>query len=246
MKRMVVLAAIVSLFFSFTAPAQIQAKPLRHLVYHVGVTELTQTDELVMGNIGVMATASSGVAHYTGGLLSNGTMTVDIIGLTTEGDAFAVQISESTDHRRAPLVRVDVTSDGELRIKPDDAINVTSEEKELLRLLARKFLSQDGLLAGKWVHQLVDSQADIHEEYHVTGTLPNGDIDIALDGRLKVAGAQPFDTTMHGTITYSPAFKVPRSISIDGRTHHEGIQQTQTEDLKVNLNLISDSFEPNS
>jgi len=243
---MVVVTIAASAFLPFTAPTQAQVKPLRHLVYHVGVTESTQTDELVMGNSGWMPTASSGVAHYAGGLLSDGTMTVDILGLTAEGDAFAVQIKEQTDNRRAPLVRVDVTSDGQLRMKPEDAINVTSEEQALLRLLARKFLSQDGLLAGKWVHQVVDRQADVHQEYRVTGTQSNGDINIALDERIQVAGAQPFDTTTHGTITYSPAYKVPRIVSIDGRTHHEGLQQTQTEDLKVHMNLVSDSFEPST
>ena len=243
---MVVATIAASLFLCTAAVSNAQTKPLRHLVYNVGVTELTQADELVMGNVGMLATASSGVAHYTGGLLSKGTITVDIVGFTNGDDAFAVQIAEQTDNRRAPLVRVDVTSDGELRIAPDDTNNVTAEEQALLRLLARKFLSQDALLAGKWVHQQVDRQTDIHEEYRITGTQPNGDLDIALDQRIKVAGAQPFDSTTHGLITYSPKYKVPRALSMDGRTHHEGIQQTQVEDLKVNLNLITDSFEPNS
>ncbi len=246
-KRMVVVGTIVASAFLLSAAAtQAQSKPLRHLVYNVGVTESTQTDELVMGNHDWMPTAGSGVAHYSGGMLSNGTIDVDIIGFTNEGDALAVQISEHTDNRRSPVVRVDVTSDGALRMRSEDAINLTSEEQALLRLLARKFLSQDGMLAGTWVHQLIDRQADIHEEFHVTGTQPNGDINIALDERIKVSGAQPFDTTTHGTITYSPAYKVPRLVLIDGRTHHEGLQQTQTEDLKVHLNLVSDSFEPNS
>jgi hypothetical protein len=243
---MVVATIVVSSFLPFTAATQAQVKPLRHLVYQIGVTQATQTDELVMGNAGAMPTASSGVAHYTGGLLSDGTMTVDILGLTAEGDALAVLILEQTNNRRSPLVRVDVTSDGQLRMKPEDAMNLTAEEQALLRLLARKFLSQDALLAGKWVHQVVDRQADIHEEFRVVDTQANGDIDIALDQRIKVAGAQPFDSTTHGTITYSPIYKVPRAVSIDGRTHHEGLQQTQTEDLKVHMNLVSDSFEPGS
>jgi len=242
------IAAIIAPVACFFAAATLaaDAKPLRHLVYNIGVTVSTQTDELVMGENGEMPTASSGVAHYTGGILSQGTMTVDIIGFTADGDAFAVQISEETNNRRAPVVRVDVTPDGELRMTPDDAINVTPEEQALLRLLARKFLSQDGLLAGRWVHQLADHQADVREEYRVTGTRPNGDLTIALDQRIKVAGAQPFDTTTHGTITYSVAYKVPRAVTIDGRTHHEGVQQTQTEDMKVHMDLLSDSFQPNS
>ena len=243
---MVVATIAASAFFSLTAAGRAETKPLRHLVYNVGVTQLTQTDELVMGNVGMLATASSGVAHYAGGLLSKGTITVDIVGFTNGDDAFAVQIAEQTDNRREPMVRVDVTSDGGLRLSPDDSNNLSAEEQALLRLLARKFLSQDALLAGKWVHQQIDRQTDIHEEFKITGTQPNGDLEIAVNQRIKVAGAQPFDSTTHGTITYSPKFKVPRAITMDGRTHHEGIQQTQFEDLKVNLNLISDSFEPNN
>jgi len=243
-KYLVILAITAAAVLAASSVVRAEpGKPLRHLVYKLGVTVTTQTEELVMGENGEMPTAGSGVAHYTAGMLSRGTMTADVMGFTGD-DALAVQISEQTDNRKAPPVRVDVTVDGQLRINPDDLVNVTEEEQELLRLLARKFLSEDGLDAGRWVHELEQGKANLHEEYRIMARQPNGDLTIALDQRIKVAGAQPYDTTTHGTITYSNSYKVPRSISIDGRTHHEGIQQTETDDTKFSLDLISDSFQP--
>lgn len=237
MKIGVILAITATgLFCSSSTAWADQRKPLRHLVYQVGVTVSTQT-EIPTGDI-------SGAAHYASGMRSHGTMTADIMGFTAD-DAFAIQISEQTDNRKAPSVRVDVTADGGLRIKPDDVLNVTEEEEALLRVLARKFLSQDGLLAGKWIHQLAEDRASIHEEYRITGVHPNGDVLIALDQQIKMGGAQPFDTTTHGMITYSMPYSVPRSISLDGRTHHEG-PRLETDDTKVNLELLTDSFQSRS
>jgi len=238
-----VTAVLVGVILCASIASADQGKPMRHLVYKVGVTLSTQTDELTMGENGDTATGGSGVAHYTGGTLSRGTITVDVVGFTPD-NALATQISEATETRKAPVVRVDVTSDGQLRIPSDQILNVTEEEQTLLRMLARNFLSDENLSAGKWVHQASQDQANVHEEYQITGSQPNGDLLISVNQQVKVAGAQPSDTTTHGTVTYSSKYKVPTSIALDGRTHHEGVQQTETDDTKVNLDLLSDSFQP--
>jgi len=222
-----------------------QGKPMRHLVYKVGVTVTSQTEELTSGQSGDTMSAASNVATYSAGMLSKGTMTADVIGITQDG-ALAIQISEDTDNRKAPPVRVDVTSDGQLRIPPDQLVNVREEEQALLRMLGRNFISADDVSAGKWSYQLSQDKANVHEDYQITGTQPNGDLLIAVNQQVKMGGAQPSDTTAHGTITYSSKYKVPRLVAIDGRTHNEGVQQTQTQDTKVNLELLSDSFQSGS
>lgn len=246
MKPVVILTlTLAGAFFCSSVASADQSKPLRHLVYKVGVTLSTQSDQSAMGENGDMPTAGSGIAHYGAGMLSQGTMTVDVMGLTPD-NALAIQVSEQTDNRKAPPVRLDVTSDGQLRIPSDQLLNVTEEEQTLLRMLGRNFLNADDFNAGKWVHQVSQDRVNVREEYQITGTQPNGDVLIALNQSVKVSGAQPSDTTTHGTVTYSSKYKVPRSISIDGRTHHESIQQTETDDTKVNLDLLSDSFQPGS
>jgi hypothetical protein len=237
--------ALTGVLLTSMAALADQGKPLRHLVYRVGVTVSTQTSELTMGENGDMPTGGSGVANYNGGMLTKGTMTADVLGLTPD-NALAIRISEDTDNRKAPPVRVDVMSDGALRIPPDQALIVTQEEQTLLRMLARDFLNADDLNAGQWARQVAQDKANMREVYRVTGTQPNGDVSIALDQAVKVEGAQPSDTTTHGTITYSSKYKVPRSVSLDGRTHREGIQQTETNDSKLTLELVSDSFQSGS
>ncbi|MBV9737509.1 MAG: hypothetical protein JO177_04995 [Candidatus Eremiobacteraeota bacterium] len=244
MKSQAIITVALMGVFACSGAALAQKLP-RHLVYKVGVNVTTQTEELTMGENGNTATAGSGVAHYGGIQMSHGTMTVDVIGLFPDG-GLAVQVSEDTDNRKAPPVRVDVATDGDLRIPADQITNVTEEEQALLRMLGREFVNSDDVNAGKWVHQLSQGGANVREDYTITGTQPNGDLSIAVNQTVKVSGAQPSDTTAHGTITYSNKFKVPRSISLDGRTHHEGVQQTQTEDTKMNFDLLSDSFQAGS
>ena len=244
MKNTAIITVALIGVFACSGAALAQKLP-RHLVYKVGVTVSSQTEELTMGENGDMPTGGSGVARYTGGMLSHGTIAVDVVGITSDG-ALATQISEDTDNRKAPPVRVDVTAEGQLRIPVDQVLNVTEEEQALLRMLGRNFVSGDDVNAGKWVHQVSQGNADIREVYQVTGTQPNGDLVINVNQQVKVSGAQPSDTTAHGTITYSGKFKVPRSVSLDGRTHHEGVQQTQTQDTKVNFDLLSDSFQTGS
>ncbi|MBV9276749.1 MAG: hypothetical protein JOZ97_00780 [Candidatus Eremiobacteraeota bacterium] len=228
----------------FSSSAGLAQKLPRHLVYRVGVNVTTQTEDLVSGQGASEsgASASSGIAHYGGALFSKGTITADILSITADG-ALAVQISEDTDNRKAPPVHVYVMPDGQLVAPGDAATNITPEENALLEMLGRSFVNADDLNAGKWVHEANQKDANVRETYQITGTQPNGDLTISLDQQVKVGGAQPSDTTAHGTLTYSNKYKVPRSVTINGRTHQEGIQQTQTQDTKVNLDLLSDSFQ---
>ena len=244
MKSKAIITVALLGVFACTSVALAQKLP-RHLVYKVGVTVSNQTEELTMGENGDTATGGSGVARYNGGMLSKGTMNVDVLGITPD-NALAIQISEDTDNRKAPQVRVDVMPDGQLRIPADQMVNVTEEEHALLNMLGRNFVSDDDVSAGKWVREASQANSNVREEYAITGSQPNGDLTISVNQHVKVTGAQPSDTTTYGTISYNNKFKVPRSVSLNGRTHQEGIQQTQTQDTKVNLDLLSDSFETGS
>src|SRR5579864_4256532 len=122
MKSKAVITVALIGAFACTGAALAQKLP-RHLVYKVGVTVTSQTEELTMAENGDTATGGSGVARYGGGMMSRGTLTVDVVGLTPDG-ALAVQVSEDTDNRKAPPVRVDVTADGQLRIPSDQLVNV--------------------------------------------------------------------------------------------------------------------------
>jgi len=235
------------------ASAQADQKAWRHLVYSVGVNVSTRTDVLVSGKpaTAVMGNASqdtgqmSGTSTSSDSMLSKGTMTVDIIGLTAD-NALAVQVSEDTDNRKAPPVRVDVTSDGKVRVPADQTLNVSQEEQTLLRMLARNFLTAQDAGAGHWVQHLSLGYVDINEAYRIMGSQPDGDLTISVDQTMNVPGAQHSESKFHGTIIYSSKFKVPRSVSLEGISRREGIDHTETADSKLDLGLLSDSFQPRS
>jgi len=228
-------------------------KAWRHLVYSVGVRVTTQTDVLVsgksatavMGNAGQSMGQMSGTSSSGDYMLSKGTMTVDIIGLTPD-NALAMQVSEDTDNRKAPPVRVDVTSDGVVRIPPDQNLNVSQEEQTLVRMLARNFMTAQDAGTGHWAHHLALGYVDIDETYRIMGRQTDGDLTIGLDQTMKVPGAQGSESTFHGTIIYSNKYKVPRSVTLDGRTRREGADHSETADSNLNLGLLTDSFQPPS
>ncbi len=237
----------------FAAPAQADQNAWRHLVYSVGVNVATRTDVLVSGKPATVVMGSpsqesgqmSGTNSSTDSMLSKGTMTVDIIGLTAD-NALAMQVSEDTDNRKAPPVRVDVTSDGKVRVPADQTLNVSQEEQTLLRMLARNFLTAQDARAGHWIQHLSLTYVDVDEAYRITDIQPNGDVTIALDQMMKVPGAQHSESKFHGTIIYSSKYKVPRSVSLEGISRREGIDHAETADSKLNLDLLSDSFQPRS
>lgn len=231
-----VLASLL-IFLSY-ATAGAAGKPFRHLVFHIGVTETSQNDTLVSG----ANTTGSQTAHYGGTMMATGSITADIMGITQD-NAFRIQISEDTDKRKALPVEVDVTGDGNVRVPQNQLSNITDEEQAILPLLVRYFVTDEDVSAGTWKRNSSQGRNSDEETYRVASQEPSGDIKIQLEQRIVVRDAQPFDTVTHGSITYSTKYKVPKAVVIESRTHHEGVQTTQTEDTKEHFDLVTDSFQ---
>ncbi|MBC5829274.1 MAG: hypothetical protein GIW98_03650 [Candidatus Eremiobacteraeota bacterium] len=218
-----------------------EGKPFRHLVFNVGVTMTTQNDTLVGG----IDSGGSQTAHSGGGIVATGSITADFIGITAD-NAFRIQIAENTDTRKAPPVAVDVTSDGNVRLPQNQMVNVTDEEQTILPMLARYFVTDDGVSAGQWTRKSSVGKNSDDETYRLTSQEPSGDIKIDMEQRINVRDAQPFDTTTHGSITYSIRYKVPRAVVIESRTHRESVQGAETDNTKAHFDLVTDSFQTGS
>jgi hypothetical protein len=231
------LVCLVAILFGGATQAAV-AKPFRHLVFQIGVTVTSKNDTLVSG----ADTTGSQTAHYGGSMIANGSITADFLGITQD-NSFRIQISENTDNRKAPPVEVDVTEDGNVRVTANQLSNLTDEEQAILPLLARSFVTDEDVKAGTWKRSSSQGKNTDEETYRVTSQDPSGDIKIQMDQRIIVRDAQPFDTTTHGSITYSRKYKVPRAIVIESRTHHEGLQTTDTQVTNEHFNLVTDSFE---
>ena len=212
-----------------------EEKPLRHLVYKVGVTTTTQETVQSFG-------ADTGTLGA--GSMAHGVVTADILAFTPD-NAFRVQISEQIDAHAGPKIEVDIAPDGSVRVKPDDAVNISEEEQVLLRSLARNFVTADDIKAGSWVVAQKQGQNSDNEEYRVKSTSGAGDLSIELDQRVMVKdGPQPSDTSGHGNIVYSSKYSVPKTISLDSITRSGGIAGGGSREIKIEYELVSDSFMP--
>jgi len=211
-----------------------EKKTLRHVVYKVGVS--TTTQETVKG-------VGADTGTLGGSNMVHGVVTADIMGFTPD-NAFRVQISEQLDTHAGPKVEVDVTPEGAVRIKPDDALNISEEEQVLLRMLARNFVTVDDLQAGSLVKSQSQGHNTDNEEYRVKSTSDTGDLSIELDQRVMVKdGPEPSDTSGHGKIEYSAKYSVPKNISIDSTTRKGGIAGGGSRTIKIEYGLVRDSFQ---
>jgi hypothetical protein len=233
-----------------SAPAFAVTTPSRHVVFNVTTSLRSQTDiltDLGTGATGTETTgerpdASSGsnVAHQIAGSTARGTITLDIVAVDADHTIVA-DVSENTDTRKQPVVRVIILPTGIVQIAPGDVQNITAEEQVLLRLLGRDVLSPATVARGTWKLSTALPHGNTAEEFHVISASPDGDVKFTLDANTVVKDVVPYDQVTHGTIIYNLTKSLPKSIELHMRTHQEGIQKTDTLDQGVSLQLAADS-----
>ncbi|GAC1502883.1 MAG: hypothetical protein NVS1B14_07930 [Vulcanimicrobiaceae bacterium] len=221
-------------------------KPIRHLVYNLGVSIRQQTDVhtsggTAAGDDNVRGSAGgSQTQHASVSTLSRGSISVDIVGMDRDRSLVA-DISESTDTRKAPVVRAIVYPNGVVEVGVSDAENVTEEERLLLHFLARDLVTPSAVAQGNWHSSQIIPQGTQSESFHVVSTARDGTLRLEVDRNVVVRDAHPFDMVTHGTLLYDEAKSTPKMVALSSRTHHEGLQQTDTIDQNVDLDLVTDS-----
>ena len=216
------------------APVQADTKPLRHLVFKVGVTRATTEAVQSFG-------ADSGTLAAQ--ITAHGEITADIIAFTPD-NAFRIEISEALETRPSPKIQVDVTPEGIVRVKPDDLLNLSEEAQLLVRTLARNFITPADLNAGRWSKSQKQGHNSVDEEYQVKSASNNGDLTIELNQHIIVQdGAEPYDTSGFAKITYSARFSVPKDISMYTITRKSGITGGASREIRIQCDLVSDSFQ---
>ncbi len=216
-----------------TSPAP---KVLRHLTFDIGLDVESRTDTKVSGIEG----PASGTASSTGTSLGKGTISVDVIGVTSDG-GLVVDVSENTDTRKAAAARVAIVGNS-LSYAPSS--NVTEEESDVLRFLSRTFVKEGELSDGTtWSDSSQAPGTTERTTYKVTAVHADAKtIDVAVDETTSVTGPHGFEGTTRGTLTYDTDVLVPLTLSLATRRRFSEVGQSVTVDMKLTSTLTSDSF----
>jgi hypothetical protein len=213
-------------------------KVLRHLEFYMTVGESSTTETKVSG-----FDAGSESGHATddnGSLDAHGTITVDVVGATSDG-GLAVDVSEDAASRKSPPIRVGILA-GKLYYDPHTIVN--EEERDVLLFLDRGFVKPDTLSAGTtWNDDPAGSGTTTHTTYKVKSVDDQAKT-VALDfeGSTNVTGPNGFRADTHGTMTYDTGVSVPLDFTLWRRTHVEQPGRLTTVDTKLSATLREDSL----
>lgn len=239
-RNLAALGVVATLTLLATAARADDAKPtpLRSMTFHtdVVITTLRQvhTDRV--------AANGGNTDDYHAGAHSVGVVHTDVTGLMKD-QGIVIDISENTDNRKAPVVRVGVTVDGNLLIDPRSTSNLMDEERSLLGYLGRGFLKGRPTEVGKsWTIESTASNTKASTTYTVQADDGDGRLSLVFDTTAHQSGANPFDLTRHGTLVYDAKTSVPIELHYTDRTRSQTFQQLESTDSSVSFMLESDTY----
>lgn len=208
-------------------------KPLRHLRYNINVgTHVSQGTTNFNGPTPLGSGASK----------SAGSIDADVIGLAAD-DALVFSVSENTDTRKEPPVKVGVLKEGQISADPKDASNLDDEEMALLTFLGRAVVADHDLTAGaEW--RISHSAGPMNDSttFRVVSLVGDTQVNLECDRTVKVGGAQPYDLTAHGKILYDYKRSVPISAELTQRMHQADGTSLTTTDMSFDYQLVEDSM----
>lgn len=215
-------------------------KPIRHLVFNMGVTIATTQTQHTSGIGG--DGPESGSVDYKGSNSDTGTIVADIMAVQPDS-GLVVRVSEQGrgDRNSEPTMCVTYGTGTVLCDMGKGGPN--EEEMSLLRVLGRDFVNPVLMDAKK--HWRTSSEgAGGKETNDYTVDSQSGDIyNISFQRVLDVGGAQAFNASTQGKIVYNEKLSVPTSMTEDTITRKSGMGGDYTTiDQKMTFTLSSDSL----
>lgn len=229
--------------FSFAAAAALTASvaladgtaPIRHLVYKFDVT-LSTTATVHDSGIGGDGGAS-GSTDYHSGSSDEGTITVDVLQVQPD-TGLVVQIAEQARNRRDAVPTECVTYGNGAVVCDQSHGQLNEEEMTLLRFLGRNFINS-ALIDAKHHWQYAANTAESSETNDYTLGASKGDtVDIAYQRLLKVTGANGFNATTDGSMSYNKTLNMPVSVkeqTLTRRNTGAGNYDTTRQDMTFSL-----------
>jgi hypothetical protein len=218
------------------------ATPIRHLVYNFDIT-LSTIATVHDSGIGGDGPASGSTNYNSGAQGDEGTITVDIMQVQPD-TGLVVQISEKARNRRDAVPTMCVTYGNGAVICDQSKGQLNEEEMTLLRFLGRNFVNHSLIDAhNHWQYTASDPESTETNDYTIAKT--TGDVlDINYQRVLKVSGANAFNATTDGSLTYNEKLSMPVAIkeqTIGRKNTGAGNYDTNHQDMT--FTLVQDSMQ---
>lgn len=233
---------------SFAAAAALTAgialadgAPIRHLVYKFDVRFTTTSTVHSSGFVG--DGPASGTSDLRMGSDDDGTITVDVLQVQPDS-GLVLRISEQARLRRSAQPTLCVVYGTGSTICDQSHGEMNEEEMTLMRFLGRNFVNTSVMDAKRhWQYASTAPRATETSNY----TLDKADanvMNISYQRQLKVTGAQPFEATTEGSLSYNDLLSMPVSINEDTVTRKNGMGGNADKiEQKIDLSLASDSMQ---
>lgn len=215
--------------------------PIRHLVYKFDVRFTTTSTVHSSGFAG--DGPASGTSDLRMGSDDDGTIAVDVLQVQPD-NGLVLRISEQARERRSSPPTMCVVYGTGSTICDQSHGELNEEELTLMRFLGRNFVNAAVMDAKKhWQYASTAAQATETSDYTMGKT--DGNVEnISYQRLLKVTGAQPFDATTEGTLSYNSLLSMPVSVSEDTNTHKSGMGGDSDKiEQKIDLSLTTDSLQ---
>lgn len=232
---------LVCAFAASTVVRADDQKPIRHLVFNFGVsldTTRTQHDSGIGGG------PVSGSVDSRASNSDTGQIVVDVMGVQPD-TGLVVKISEQGRNQRNSTPTMCVTY-AMGNVMCENAGDVNEEEYSLLRVLGKDFVNP--VLLDSKHHWRTSAQmatnGGAQETNDYTVDSMDGDIyKISFTRVLDANGAQAFNASTQGRITYNVKQSVPTNLTEDTITRKSlGNGDYDTVEQKMSFSLTSDSL----
>jgi hypothetical protein len=227
-------AALTAAAASADAP-----KPIRHLMYSFDISiHSTST----VHDSGLSGGPISGSTDYQGGTSDKGQIVVDVLQVQPD-NGLVVQISEQARDRRDAEPTMCVVYGTSAFICDQSKGELHEEEGALLRFLGRSFVNP-ALIDAHNHWQYSASNPNSQETTDFTLGKAAGDVvPISYQSVLKVSGAQSFDATTDGSLSYNQKMSVPVTVKEETTTRRNtGMGNYDTVQQQLTLSLTADSL----
>lgn len=214
-------------------------KPIRHLVFNFDISLSTTS---TVHDSGIGGGPVSGSTDYTAGTSDQGQITVDVLAVQPDS-GLVVSISEQAQKRRDADPTMCVVYGTSAFICDQTKGQLHEEEGALLRFLGRNFINPAQLDArNHWQYAASDPQSSETSDFTL-GKASGEVVPVTYQRVLKVQGAQGFDATTDGSLTYDQKMSVPVSVKEDTTTRRNtGMGNYDTVRQQLTLTLATDSL----
>jgi hypothetical protein len=195
----------------------------------------TQTD---MHTRSVDAALGGNTEHYEASGSSRGTITCDVVGVTS--GSLLVDVTEDASERSSATKRVAVQNDGAIVYLPNQG-TLNEEEAELAALLAPGLIGGDREIGDTWNFRLSSANYTATKTFRLTDIKSGSEVSLNVEEVFARTGADALTGTVAGSLSYDPAALVPLGAKLDKTTRQEDSAGYKTRKIGMDFVLKEDS-----